>query len=69
MVRTIPAALVHAMEFSSGALACRGGGGESPGRAVEAVDKRLERRGLVFSGQRCFVETIEPAPRCFEPVV
>jgi hypothetical protein len=38
-------------------------------RAVEAVDKRLERRGLVFSRRKAFVETIEPAPRCLEPIV
>jgi hypothetical protein len=69
MVRTIPAALVHAMECASDALACRGGGGESPGRAVEAMGKRLERCRLVFSRRKAFVETIESASRCLEPVV
>jgi hypothetical protein len=69
MVRTMPAAIVHTMERASGALACGSGGGGFPGRAVEAVDKRPERRGLVFCRQKSFVETIEPAPRCLEPVV
>jgi len=45
MVHTISAALVHAMELASGALACGSGGGGFPGRAVEAVDKRLNVAG------------------------
>jgi hypothetical protein len=68
-VHTIPAAIVHTMERASGALACGSGGEGFPGRAVEAMDKRLERRRLVFSRQKSFIETIEPAPRCLEPVV
>jgi hypothetical protein len=68
-VPTVSAALVHTVELSAGALACRSGGGGFPGRAVEAMDKRLERRGLVFSRQKSLVETVESAPRCLEPVV
>jgi hypothetical protein len=33
------------------------------------MDKRLERRRLVFSRQKSLVETVESVPRCFEPVL
>jgi hypothetical protein len=59
MVRTIPAALVHTVEFSSGALACGSGGGGFPGGAVEAIDRQLERCKFAVARQKAFVETIE----------
>jgi hypothetical protein len=33
--------------------------GRLPERTVEAINKQLERRRLVVSRQKCFVETIE----------
>jgi hypothetical protein len=61
MVSTIPAALVHTMELSSGALACGSGGGGFPGRAVEAMDRRLESCRFAVARQKAFVETIQRA--------
>jgi hypothetical protein len=61
MVRTVSAALVHTMERASDALACGSGGGGFSGRAVEAMDKQLERCRFAVARQRSFVETIEPA--------
>jgi hypothetical protein len=61
MVRTVSAALVHTIELSSGALACRSGGGGFLGRAVEAMDRQLERCRFAVARQRFFVETIERA--------
>jgi hypothetical protein len=49
------------MERASGALACGSGGGGFPGRAVEAVDKQLERCKFAMSKSKTFVETIERA--------
>jgi hypothetical protein len=61
MVRAVSAAIVHTVELSSGALACRRDGGRFPRRAVEAVDRRLERCRFAVAKQKAFVETIEPA--------
>jgi hypothetical protein len=52
---------MHTIEVSSGALACRSGGGRFPGRAVEAMDKQLERCRFAMSKSKTFVETIEPS--------
>jgi hypothetical protein len=61
VARTFPAAIVHTMELSSGALACGSGGGRFPGRAAEVVDRRLERCRFAVARQKCFVETIQRA--------
>jgi hypothetical protein len=43
--------------------------GRFPERTVEAINKQLERFKFVVAREKAFVETIESAPRCFEPVV
>jgi len=55
------AAIVHTVERASGALACGGGGGGFPGRAVEAIDMQLARCEFAVARQKSFVGTIEPA--------
>jgi hypothetical protein len=52
---------VHTVESASDALACGSGGGGFPGRAVEAMDRQLERRSFVATRQKSFVETIPRA--------
>jgi hypothetical protein len=49
------------MERASGALACGSGGGGFPGRAVESMDKQLERCRFAMSKSKTFVATIERA--------
>jgi hypothetical protein len=38
-------------------------------RAVESINKQLERCKFAMSKSKTFVETIESAPKWFEPVV
>jgi hypothetical protein len=43
--------------------------GRFPERTVEAINKQLERFKFAVAREKAFVETIEPASECFEPVV